>query len=70
MTLSSEQRHPCPKNGCPAMLPFSTLACKPHWFSLPPTLRNRINGTWRSGDLVAYVQARRDAETFLNGTPR
>lgn len=62
------ETHECPTNGCGAQLPYSVLACKRHWFMLPPPLRAEINRTWRSGDLPAYLAAREAAEAFLNGT--
>jgi hypothetical protein len=65
----SRDRHPCPKVGCPHNLPFDKFACQDHWFAVPSDLRARISRTWRSGDLLAYLEAREDAVTFLNGEP-
>lgn len=60
------ERHDCPKAGCPHTLPFHKFACQAHWFVLPPEVRARVSGTWRSGDLVAYMEARAEAVAVLN----
>ena len=59
--------HDCPKKGCPTRIPFEQMACKKHWYALPPDLRKRINWAWRTGNVSATIHARRDVETILNG---
>lgn len=60
--------HKCPKDGCEIRVPFNTLACRPHWFSLPINLRGEISRAWRNNDLVRHAELRQQAVTFLNGT--
>lgn len=48
--------HPCPANGCDRQVSIDQLACRPHWFSLPPELRKRVGRAWRriqNGDPAA-----------------
>lgn len=62
--------HPCPKEGCAERIPFERMACRAHWFSLPPELRRRVNAAWRSGNLDRVVAVRREVVAFLNGTSK
>lgn len=39
--------HTCPHPTCNLDVPNAQLACRTHWFALPPPLRNAINKTWR-----------------------
>lgn len=64
----SAELHPCPKNDCPEQLPFELMACKAHWFALPPELRRRINTAWRTGDVRGTIHARREVDAWLNGS--
>lgn len=58
--------HPCPREGCPKQLPSSTLACKPHWFLVPPQLRRDVQEAWRSGDFSEYILLRQQAVEAMN----
>lgn len=49
------------------VLAFNTLACKKHWFEIPPELRRKISKFWREGKIDGYLQARSQAVVFLNG---
>lgn len=62
----NDGNHPCPKAGCSQRLPFEILACKPHWFALPPRLRNSITRSWASGDIERYMKHRDEAVAVLN----
>lgn len=61
--------HGCPAQGCSNTVPREMLACRSHWFSLPPDLRGRISETWRNGDTAAWLKARDEAVALLGGTP-
>lgn len=61
-----EQPHKCPAPGCTAEVPRSQLACRPHWYSIPPEIRSRVWSGYRSRDTVKHAQAMRDAISFLN----
>lgn len=63
----SDGRHDCPKVGCPERLEFEVLACRPHWFQIPPTLRARLSVAWRQGNLELYMSLRDQAVAALNG---
>lgn len=41
--------HTCHAIGCNTNVPPEMFMCKPHWFSLPQRLRNRIWATYRPG---------------------
>lgn len=45
--------HRCHHPTCERPVPPSMLACKPHWFSLPKALRDRIWATYRRGQEVS-----------------
>jgi len=61
-------KHPCPKVGCEEWVPFGQMACRPHWFSLPEELRNRVNKVWRGGWVDEILAARKEVLAVLNGT--
>ena len=63
-----DDKHDCPKEGCGARIDFEVMACKRHWFSLPPALRSSVGRAWRSGDLDAVLAVRSEVVAFLNGT--
>lgn len=44
--------HTCHWPGCLREVPPAMWGCKPHWFMLPRTLRNRIWATYRSGQEI------------------
>jgi hypothetical protein len=41
--------HQCPVRVCPAVLPDHLLMCRPHWFMVPPALRNAVWAAYRNG---------------------
>jgi hypothetical protein len=58
--VTAQSGHRCPGRGCDAMVPYDQLACRPHWYSLPQPIRNRIWATWHRGR-GAQSQAHNDA---------
>lgn len=54
----------CPHPDCDAEVSSSTFACRPHWFSLPPGLRNRIWANFRSGDVDRILSGYDEAAQF------
>lgn len=59
--------HKCPAKACSVQVPLEVLACKRHWFALPPALRHSISRTWRQGELEAWAEWRKHAVAILNG---
>lgn len=63
--------HPCPARGCEKQVSIDQLACRPHWFSLPPELRRRVGRAWRAiqnGDhtaIRAHAAAAAEARRIL-----
>lgn len=60
----------CNAVGCDARRSRGQFMCRPHWFKVPPILRQRVNQTWgawhnRAGDGPAlwldYIEATDDA---------
>lgn len=64
-SASSSPLHPCPGRDCSEQLGFDTLACRRHWYSLPPELRRRINRLWQHGPMSEYMAAREEAARIL-----
>ena len=44
--------HTCHAPGCDVVVPPKMHMCKPHWFSLPKHLRDRIWATYRPGQEI------------------
>lgn len=61
----SGDTHKCPAASCSRQIPFEQMACRPHWFSLPPELRKRVSKAWRSGDLHDILNVRTEVEIRL-----
>lgn len=54
--------HPCPgPHQEPVFVPFSKVACAPHWRQVRGSQRQLVSGLWRDGDLGGYIAARADA---------
>lgn len=58
----------CPHPTCSTEVDSSTFACRPHWFSLPQGLRNRIWANFRSGDMERILSGYDEAKQFW-GSP-
>lgn len=67
--MTDDTTHKCPSPECIERLPYHILACKNHWYEVPPDLRSAVNRTWRSGDTVAYLAAREAAVIAMGGRP-
>lgn len=58
--------HRCPSPGCDTRVPSSQFACRPHWFSLPKTLRDAIWDAYRDEPLgEAHLTAMENATEYL-----
>lgn len=44
--------HTCHFPGCPKEVPPRLWGCKPHWFTLPKRLRDKIWATYRPGQEI------------------
>ncbi len=44
-----DRNHTCHWPGCDKQVPPAMWGCKPHWFALPKTLRDRVWGAYRPG---------------------
>lgn len=65
----TDTTHTCPAEGCDEVVPFDVLACKKHWFELPPQLRKGISRAWSSGNLTRWAELRAAAVAFLSIKP-
>lgn len=70
-TAEQTRKHTCHWPGCLKQVPPALWGCKPHWYKLPPVLRNRIwnaykigqeNGTGVSRE---YVEAAKHAQEWI-----
>ena len=63
--------HRCHWPGCEVEVPPAMWGCKPHWFSLPKRLRDRIWATYRRGQEVTkrpsddYLQAAKEVQDWI-----
>lgn len=63
--------HTCHWPGCGKPVPASMWGCKPHWFALPKTLRDRIWATYRRGQEVTktpsseYIEAAKAVQEWI-----
>jgi len=63
--------HTCHWPGCGKPVPPSMWGCKPHWFRLPKTLRDRIWATYRAGQEItktpseAYIEAAKAVQKWI-----
>ena len=60
--MPSKRRHRCLKPGCQVMMPYSKLACPPHWHELPRPLKSAIYANYKPGQTMitasdAYLAA-------------
>lgn len=63
--VAKEQTHRCPSPGCTIDVERGAFACRPHWFTLPGTLRNRINTAWAHREWGDWQDATAEARTIL-----
>lgn len=63
--------HHCHWPGCSRQVPPAMWGCRPHWFALPISLRNRIWATYAPGQEVngtpsdAYLRAADDVQAWI-----
>lgn len=50
--------HHCHWPGCGRQVPPAMWGCRPHWYTLPQALRNRIWQTYREGQEVTGTPSR------------
>ena len=41
--------HECPAPGCDRQVNYTMLACRPHWYAIPKSLRDAVWRTYRRG---------------------
>jgi len=58
--------HPCPKEGCPKVVPGEMFACRDHWFQISKRVRANIWASYRSCDVDAHAAATAEAIEELN----
>lgn len=61
----ADTTHECPAPGCTERVARAQLACRPHWYSIPPEIRSRVWSGFRSSDAARHNQAMADAISFL-----
>lgn len=63
--------HHCHWPGCSRQVPPAMWGCRPHWFTLPQDLRNRIWATYRPGQEIngtpspAYIEAAEAVQRWI-----
>lgn len=64
-----DDTHECPKDGCHARVPFHRLACRPHWYQIPPGFRLAVWDAYRRHGIgsAQHGAAIRAAIGALNG---
>lgn len=71
------RNHTCHWPGCTKQVPPAMFMCKPHWFALPRSLRNKIWAAYQPGQEIsgrpskAYIEAAREVQQWIaeNATP-
>ncbi len=64
-------KHTCHWPGCGKKVPPAMWGCRPHWFSLPKNLRDRIWATYRPGQEItktpspAYMDAAKEVQAWI-----
>jgi hypothetical protein len=67
--------HHCHWPGCERQVPPATWGCRPHWYTLPQELRDRIWRTYRPGQEVNgtpsrdYIEAARAVQAWVAQQP-
>lgn len=47
--LPERPKHRCPARRCPLMVRYHLLACRAHWFLIPPEWRDAVWNAYRAG---------------------
>jgi hypothetical protein len=69
---STDTTHECPKSGCRRRVPVYQLACRPHWYLVPPELRSAVWASWANGlgaGTHEHNEALRQAIDAMNSVP-
>ena len=67
------RKHECHWPGCDKQVPPAMWGCKPHWFALPKTLRDRVWLCYRPGQEIdqrpsrEYLDVAREVEKWIHG---
>jgi hypothetical protein len=76
-TATDSATHVCRAKGCPVEVPAGMFMCQPHWFMVPPPLREAIKTSYQTGhdsapECLAIAQAAADAVAHkeARGAPR
>lgn len=59
-------KNKCPHPTCEVMKPREMYACKPHWFSLPKRIRDKIWTGYRS-NIQLWLEADKEAQEYWKG---
>ena len=68
---NQDGKHHCHWLGCTKRVPPAMWGCKPHWFTLPKRLRDRIWQAYQPGQEISktpsrdYIEAARAAQEWL-----
>lgn len=63
--------HHCHWPGCEKQVPPAMWGCRPHWYTLPKALRDRIWQTYKPGQevngtpSVSYIAAAREVQAWI-----
>lgn len=57
--------HECHWPGCTRQVPPAMWGCRPHWFALPKSLRDRVWATYRPGQEVDATPSREYVEVAM-----
>lgn len=69
------RNHHCHWPGCERQVPPAVWGCRPHWFTLPKDLRDRIWRTYKIGQEVKgtpsteYIAAARAVQAWIDSLP-
>jgi hypothetical protein len=74
--MSRESEHTCHRPGCETKVPPAMFACKPDWFALPKSIRDRIWGEYVPGQedrmdpTLAYLDVATEAIRWWQQHPK
>lgn len=58
----AHREHTCHWPGCPKQCAPAAWGCRPHWFTLPVALRNKVWAAYRPGQEADFGVSRRYVE--------
>lgn len=68
------RQHHCHWPGCVRQVPPAMWGCRPHWYALPTTLRNKVWAAYRPGQEETmtpsreYIAAAREVQAWITAT--